>query len=46
MTTKTARRDSVTLTTPSDLEVSVSRTFDAPRELVFKAHVDPDLIPK
>jgi len=28
----------LTVTTPSDLEIVMSRTFDAPRELVFKAH--------
>jgi uncharacterized protein YndB with AHSA1/START domain len=32
------------LTLPSDLEIVMSREFDAPRELVFRAHVDPDLI--
>lgn len=34
-----------TLTILSDLEVVMTRIFDAPRELVFKAHTDPDLIP-
>jgi len=28
---------------PGKQEVIVTREFDAPRELVFKAHVDPDL---
>jgi uncharacterized protein YndB with AHSA1/START domain len=27
-----------TLTTPSDTEIVMTRTFDAPRELVFEAH--------
>lgn len=36
----------LTVTTPSDLEISMSRTFDAPRELVFKAFTDPELIPR
>ena len=30
----------------SDHEVVLTRVFDAPRELVFKAHTDPDLIPQ
>jgi uncharacterized protein YndB with AHSA1/START domain len=33
------------LTILSDREVALTRIFDAPRELVFKAHTDPDLIP-
>ncbi len=35
-----------TLTLPSDREIVMERVFDAPRELVFKAYTDPDLIPK
>jgi uncharacterized protein YndB with AHSA1/START domain len=35
-----------TLTLPSDREIVMERVFDAPRELVFKAHTDPDLISK
>jgi uncharacterized protein YndB with AHSA1/START domain len=27
-------------------DLTYERTFDAPRELVWKAHTDPDLIPK
>lgn len=27
-------------------EVIITRTFDAPRHLVFKAYTDPDLIPQ
>lgn len=34
------------LTILSDREVVMTRIFDAPRELVFKAHTDPDLIPR
>lgn len=34
------------LTILSDHEVGLTRIFDAPRELVFKAHTDPDLIPQ
>ena len=35
-----------TLTLPSDREIVMERVFDAPRELVFKAYTDPNLIPK
>jgi uncharacterized protein YndB with AHSA1/START domain len=35
-----------TLTTPSDTEIVMTREFDAPRELVFKAYTDPLLIPQ
>jgi uncharacterized protein YndB with AHSA1/START domain len=31
---------------PSDREVVITRIFNAPRELVFKASTDPDLIPQ
>jgi uncharacterized protein YndB with AHSA1/START domain len=34
------------LTILSDREVVLMRSFDAPRELVFKAHTDPNLIPR
>ena len=33
-----------TLTLPSDQEIVMERVFNAPRELVFKAHTDPNLI--
>ena len=32
----------LTLTTPSDREIVMTREFDAPRELVFEAHSKPD----
>jgi uncharacterized protein YndB with AHSA1/START domain len=35
-----------TLTLPSDREIVMARVFNAPRELVFQAYTDPDLIPK
>jgi len=35
-----------TLTLPSDTTIVMERTFDAPRELVFRAHTDPELIPQ
>ena len=34
------------VTLPSDREIVMTRVFNAPRELVFKAHVDPTLIPQ
>jgi uncharacterized protein YndB with AHSA1/START domain len=34
-----------TFTTPSDREIRMTRVFDAPRELVFQAHTDPNQIP-
>ena len=36
----------VALTTPSDLEVVATREFNAPRELVFRAYTDPNLVPR
>ena len=30
---------------PSDREILVTRVFDAPRALVFRAHIDPALLP-
>jgi uncharacterized protein YndB with AHSA1/START domain len=32
----------VTITTPSDLEFTTTRSFDAPRELVFAAHTEAE----
>ena len=34
----------LTVTTPSDREIRIERVFDAPRELVWRAHTDPKLI--
>jgi len=34
------------VTLPSDKEILVTREFDAPREVVFKAMTDPKLIPQ
>jgi uncharacterized protein YndB with AHSA1/START domain len=33
-----------TTTTPSDREIEMTRVLDAPRELVFKTMLDPDLV--
>ena len=36
--------DSLTITTPSEREVTMTRRFDAPRELVFEALTTPELL--
>jgi uncharacterized protein YndB with AHSA1/START domain len=36
----------VEVTTPSDREVRVTRTFKAPRQLVWDAHTKPELVTK
>ena len=43
--TQTASAGATTLTTPSDVEVIVTRVVDAPRRLVFAAHTDPAHVP-
>ncbi len=35
-----------TVTTPSDREIHIEREFDAPRDRVFAAMTDPELIPE
>ena len=35
-----------TVTTPTDREIRVEREFDAPRDRVFAAYTDPELIPQ
>src|SRR3989442_10606345 len=42
----TASSFSTKVTLPSDKEILITREFDAPRDLVFKAMTDPDLIPR
>ena len=32
------------ITTPSDREIAMTRTFDAPRRLVFEALTKPELL--
>jgi uncharacterized protein YndB with AHSA1/START domain len=39
-------KDAVKFTQPSDREVVMTKVFDAPRELVWKAYTDPKLIPR
>jgi uncharacterized protein YndB with AHSA1/START domain len=34
----------LTITTPSDREIAMTRVFDAPRELVFEAYTTPALL--
>ena len=34
------------VTTPSEREIATERVFDAPRERVFAAYTDPELIPE
>jgi uncharacterized protein YndB with AHSA1/START domain len=34
----------LTVTTPSDREIAMARTFNAPRELLFKAYTTPELL--
>ncbi|NOT09754.1 MAG: SRPBCC family protein [Gemmatimonadales bacterium] len=38
------RSRTLTITTPSDREIMMTRVFDAPRELVFEAHTKPELL--
>jgi uncharacterized protein YndB with AHSA1/START domain len=42
MTTQT--RPGYKISLPSDKELVMTRTFNAPRELVFRAHVEPALV--
>jgi uncharacterized protein YndB with AHSA1/START domain len=44
MATKT--KYDTTLSLPSDREILMTRKFDAPREVVWEAITDPDLIPR
>ena len=44
MATKSSATTKVTL--PSDLEILVTREFDAPRDVVYKTMTDPKLIPQ
>lgn len=43
--TGTATRHETTFSTPSDCELVVTRTFEAPRSLVWKAFTDPKHLP-
>ena len=40
------RANASEITTPGERDIRVERVFDAPREQVFKAYTDPELIPQ
>jgi uncharacterized protein YndB with AHSA1/START domain len=40
------QQETTTITTPSDREIVSERVFDAPRDRVFAAFTDPELIPE
>ncbi len=42
----TTANTATNITLPSDREILITRVFDAPREVVFQAMTDPDLIPR
>jgi len=44
MTTTGTRHGSAVVTLPSDLEIGITRIFDAPAELVFRAWTTPELV--
>jgi uncharacterized protein YndB with AHSA1/START domain len=44
MTTKTV--GNLTITTPSDREIVMTRVFDAPKKLVWDAHTKPEIVKK
>jgi uncharacterized protein YndB with AHSA1/START domain len=46
MTSQEQQARVATVTTPSEREIHVERVFDAPREQVFAAFTDPELIPE
>jgi uncharacterized protein YndB with AHSA1/START domain len=46
MTNDVDQRNKTSITTPSDTEIRIEREFDAPRELVWEAYTDPELLPE
>jgi uncharacterized protein YndB with AHSA1/START domain len=42
----TASSTTTKVTLPSDKEILITREFDAPRDVVYKAMIDPKLIPQ
>jgi uncharacterized protein YndB with AHSA1/START domain len=46
MTSDQQQAATATVSTPSDREIRVERSFDAPRDLVFQAFTDPELVPE
>jgi uncharacterized protein YndB with AHSA1/START domain len=43
--TSQQQAQAATITTPTDREIHIERVFDAPRDRVFAAFTDPELIP-
>jgi uncharacterized protein YndB with AHSA1/START domain len=41
-----SNEDTMKLTTPSDVELVVTRTFNAPRKLIFEAWTNPKYLPQ
>lgn len=37
-------QNDTSITTPSDTQIRIERVFEAPRELVWEAHADPELL--
>ena len=46
MSEDVSTRNETRITTPSDTEIRIEREFDAPRELVWEAYTDPELLPE
>jgi len=46
MTSDQQQAPTATITTPTDREIHTERVFDAPRDRVFAAYTDPELIPQ
>lgn len=46
MTSDQRRTSGATITTPEPREIHIERVFDAPRERVFAAFIDPEQIPE
>ena len=46
MTNEVHERHKTSITTPSDTEICIERTFAAPRQLVWEAYTDPELFPE
>jgi uncharacterized protein YndB with AHSA1/START domain len=44
MTSNVQERHPTTISTPSDTEIRIEREFDAPRELVWEAYTDPEMV--
>ena len=42
----TEQRNEMRVSTPTEREIVIEREFDAPRERVFAAFVDPELVPR